>query len=1026
MAVIYNTKNKMARLTILNNTEYNALYQLPEFTIEDRLENFSLGREDYEILESLDDISLKISYILQLGYFKAKQYFFTFTFQKAREDIWFIINSYYPGENFPKKQISGRQQRKIHNIIREKYNINKNSARFLDKLKNTGRLLATHDVNPKFILEGLLSVSQQDNVVRPAYSTLQDIVSNALKGERNRLSNLIVNLLDKTTRDQLDMLLEKEETLYNLTSLKKDPKDFSTREISKEVEKHEILKDLYLKSLYIMSRLKISEHNACFYADLVEYYPPARLKANVKRNLRRLYLICFVYTRYKKINDNLILCFIYKTNKYISEADKYQGKEIYGEKLRFNQSQAKAGRILNLFVDDKIPDDNLRSNAFNIVSRDKFKEFARRISKPRFDKNYYIWEFHQINAECTKRNIKPIFVNVDFACKDPALQKAVTFLKDILNTGKDHKKLSFKELPIEFFPKSLRHYYFKRTRIDGTYKRIFMWDRFVFSVYLKLKESLEAGEVYIKDSVNYRCLEDELIPKTIWNKDKKKLIRNLDNNLLLMNIEDILDKLRDDLNNAYLMVNKHIKNGENKHLRTTGKNQKTGNINWKLPYKKEDNDVNNPFYDKIPVKNINDVLHYVVEKTNFMKYFSHILPRYGKTELNPNALFATLTAKATGTGIRRMSEICDVELSELENIENNFLQLENLRNINVHLSNELSLLPIFKYYTLSDYGIHASIDGQKFETKAHTILARNSSKYFGFNKGVVAMTLLANNALINTRIIGANEYEGHYPFDMIYNNNTEINIKSVSGDMHSISRINFALLYLFGYRFMPRFTKLSKKTAKHLVTFGKINRENNDIIKPKSSVNEELIKNEWDNILRIIVSLAQKKTNQASMIRKFTSFDRSNFTYKAFSEFDKIIMSLYMLNYIDDHKTRKNVQGVLNRGESYHQIKSALVKTGDGKLAGKSPMQINISNECTALLASIIIYYNATILSVLYENYQAQDDEKNMKILIRLSPVAWQHINFLGSYEFYRNVQGVDIEAIIKMLLLNSKINSPL
>ena len=119
---------------------------------------------------------------------------------------------------------------------------------------------------------------------------------------------------------------------------------------------------------------------------------------------------------------------------------------------------------------------------------------------------------------------------------------------DILNADKDHKKLSVKELPIEFVPKSLRRYYFKRTRIDGTYKRVFMWNRFVFSVYLKLKESLEAGEVYIKDSINYRCLENELIPKTIWNKDKKKLVRNLGNNLLLMNIEDILDKLRDDLN----------------------------------------------------------------------------------------------------------------------------------------------------------------------------------------------------------------------------------------------------------------------------------------------------------------------------------------------------------------------------------------------------------------------------------------------------------------------------------------------
>ncbi|WP_407927630.1 Tn3 family transposase [Legionella fallonii] len=37
---------------------------------------------------------------------------------------------------------------------------------------------------------------------------------------------------------------------------------------------------------------------------------------------------------------------------------------------------------------------------------------------------------------------------------------------------------------------------------------------------------------------------------------------------------------------------------------------------------------------------------------------------------------------------------------------------------------------------------------------------------------------------------------------------------AVSGDMHSINRVNFALLYLFGYDFMPRFTKINRKAFK--------------------------------------------------------------------------------------------------------------------------------------------------------------------------------------------------------------------
>ncbi len=58
--------------------------------------------------------------------------------------------------------------------------------------------------------------------------------------------------------------------------------------------------------------------------------------------------------------------------------------------------------------------------------------------------------------------------------------------------------------------------------------------------------------------------------------------------------------------------------------------------------------------------------------------------------------------------------------------------------------NKVEKLPIFDKYTLAEYGIHASVGGQKLETKYNTIKARHSSKYFGFGKGISAYTLFAN------------------------------------------------------------------------------------------------------------------------------------------------------------------------------------------------------------------------------------------------------------------------------------------
>ena len=61
-------------------------------------------------------------------------------------------------------------------------------------------------------------------------------------------------------------------------------------------------------------------------------------------------------------------------------------------------------------------------------------------------------------------------------------------------------------------------------------------------------------------------------------------------------------------------------------------------------------------------------------------------------------------------------------------------------------------------------------------------------------------------------------------------------------------------------------------------------------------------------------------------------------------------------------------------------------------------------------------FYNATILSAIYQHYLTIDPEK-AKEIVRFSPVAWQHINFIGKYEFYNREHIVNIQEVIKKLI---------
>jgi len=280
-----------------------------------------------------------------------------------------------------------------------------------------------------------------------------------------------------------------------------------------------------------------------------------------------------------------------------------------------------------------------------------------------------------------------------------------------------------------------------------------------------------------------------------------------------------------------------------------------------MPYRKPDDILSNPFYENMTFTDIAQILKFADHHTSFIKKFTHILPIYSKKEPDLASISACIVAKGTGNDIYKMKDICDLKEQELTFTHNNFIRHSTLVEASDMIINKVAKLPIFEKYTLTDYGIHASVDGQKLETRYSTIQARYSSKYYGLGKGISAYTLFANCLPLCTKVIGANEHESYYLLDVLRSNTSNVEISSVSGDMHSINRVNFALLYMFGYRFMPRFTQLDQKANNLMVSFDDPNSKHYQgcLIKPSKKVNKALIIKESYNILRILATLAIKK-----------------------------------------------------------------------------------------------------------------------------------------------------------------------
>lgn len=1005
-------KTTPKRLRILGDDEIDILYGRPRFTQEERMEYFTLSREEKVVLEQLHSIRSRLHFVLQLGYFKARHLFFVFDLQDVMEDALYIRDQHFPDFQFSDIDVTKVTRLRQQRLILDLYNYRNCQAKERRQLEARAKQAATVDSKPIYVFRDLTHYLTTQRIVSPAYSVMQDIVGKALSFEQNRLSTILRRYLGPSEIDTLNTLLEDSKGLYEITLLKREPKDFSANEIKCEIQRGDQIRDLYQFADKLLPNLDISNESIKYYASLVTYYSVFRLKQLDEWTVY-LYLLCFIYHRYQKLHDNLLKTLIHHVRGYTEEAKGEAKERVYDYRMEGNENLNKVGSLLKLLTDDTIarltPYHEIQSRAFRILEREKIDFVAEHITTDvKFDETAFQWEHLDDVALQFKRHLRPINASVDWAASagHHAVIEASDFLKNAFNKGRSPSQYAPRSFPQRFIPDTAKRYLYQS---DAKGPRRLRPDRYEFLVYRSLRDGLEAGDIFCRDSVRFRSFEDDLIGHDKCQ-DKDKLIEQTGLKSLKQPIGEHLGELEDRLEKRLIEVNEHIAAGENEHFKITRRGSQS---RWTLKYPRDTEPVNHAFFNALQQVDVSRVLHFANQHCHFMDAFDHVLGRYAKQDRDDDTMIACLLAWASNMGLGRMGENSDIGYQTLATMSDNFIRLETLKEANDRVSNALSTLSIFRHYDLDEV-IHSSSDGQKFETAINTINARHSPKYFGLKKGVVAYTLLANNVPINAEIIGANEHESHYVFDILFNNTTDIQPEVHSTDTHGTNEVNFALLHLFGYQFAPRYRDLYDKVSKALYGFKHPRQYDQDwILKPVRKLNSKLIIDEWENIQRILFSLALKTTTQNIIVEKLSAYARKNKTRRALWEYDNIIRSLYLLDYIDSAPLRRNVQRALNRGESYHQLRRAVSYANYGKLRFKTEYEQQLWQECSRLVTNCIIYYNATILSNLLAHKEGVGDHRGAALLKRVSPVAWQHINLHGRYEFKGAARSIDIDAIV-------------
>lgn len=221
-----------------------------------------------------------------------------------------------------------------------------------------------------------------------------------------------------------------------------------------------------------------------------------------------------------------------------------------------------------------------------------------------------------------------------------------------------------------------------------------------------------------------------------------------------------------------------------------------------------------------------------------------------------------------------------------------------------------------------------------------------------------------------------------------------------STDTHGYSEAIFAAAQLLGFSYAPRIKNLKKQNLYIFKSRRNVDRSEWKIT-PDKYVNVILIKENWDDILRLIATIKLKETTASDIFRRLNSYSKQHDLYKALKAFGQIVKSLFILRYLDDVELRQVIEKQLNKVELANRFTRAVAVGNPREFTQAEKEEQEIAESCNRLIKNGIICWNYLYLSHKLARTDGQENKSTLLTAIEThSVVSWAHINLLGEYDF--------------------------
>ncbi len=226
---------------------------------------------------------------------------------------------------------------------------------------------------------------------------------------------------------------------------------------------------------------------------------------------------------------------------------------------------------------------------------------------------------------------------------------------------------------------------------------------------------------------------------------------------------------------------------------------------------------------------------------------------------------------------------------------------------------------------------------------------------------------------------------------------TEMRVESNFVDSHGQSEVAFAFCRLLGFELLPRLKRI-KYEKLYLPDTGMSNRFPHLAGVVTRPIRWDTITEQYDEIVRHVVAVAEDTGPIDSILRRFNSYNRSHPTYKAFTELGKALKTIFLCMYLTHPELRKEIHEGLNIIESWNACNEFIFFGRKSEIQTNDPHMQELSVLCLQLLQNALILVNTLMVErILYDTgiIRLMEPED----FRALTPLFTSNVNPYGDFE---------------------------